>query len=49
LQIILAGHPELHDTLSLLTSAKLKQRVSMAYDLLPLDASETQGYIERVA
>jgi general secretion pathway protein A len=46
LQIILAGHPELHDKLSLLESAKLKQRVSISYNLLPLDDTETKEYIE---
>src|SRR5262249_996325 len=42
LQIILAGHPDLHDKLSLLESAKLKQRISISYNLLPLDDIETK-------
>jgi type II secretory pathway predicted ATPase ExeA len=47
LQIILAGHPELHEKLNLPESAKLKQRVSISYNLLPLDDTETKGYIEK--
>ena len=46
LQIILVGHPELHDKLNLSASIKLKQRVSMSYHLLPLDETETQEYID---
>ena len=47
LQIILAGHPELNENLNLPESAKLKQRVSISYNLLPLDDVETKGYIEK--
>jgi general secretion pathway protein A len=47
LQIILAGHPELNEKLNLPESAKLKQRVSISYNLLPLDGVETKGYIEK--
>jgi len=47
IQIILVGHPQLHDKLNLLEAAKLKQRISVVYNLLPLDAPETTAYIER--
>jgi type II secretory pathway predicted ATPase ExeA len=47
IQIILVGHLQLHDKLNLLESAKLKQRISVVYNLLPLDYTETKEYIER--
>ena len=45
IQIILVGHTQLHEKLNLLESAKLRQRVSVIYNLLPLDDTETTEYI----
>lgn len=45
IQIILVGHPELRDKLNPPKLAKFKQRIAVMYELLPLDAVETEGYI----
>lgn len=45
IQIILVGHPELRHKLNLLELAKLKQRIDVMYNLLPLNHDETAGYI----
>jgi type II secretory pathway predicted ATPase ExeA len=45
IQIVLVGGIELHDKLNLPEFAKLKQRIGVNYTLLPLNASETEGYI----
>jgi general secretion pathway protein A len=47
IQVILVGHPDLNEKLNMLESAKLRQRISISYHLLPLDYTETKGYIEK--
>lgn len=46
LQIILMGQPELHDTLSLPSLRQLNERITVRYDLKPLDCINVQKYIE---
>ena len=45
IQIILVGQPELRDRLTLPELEQLRQRVTVTYHIQPLDATETQGYI----
>jgi general secretion pathway protein A len=45
LQILLVGQPELRDTLSRPELTQFAQRVSVDFNLRPLDARETQAYI----
>ena len=45
IQIVLVGGVELHDKLNLPEFAKLKRRIGVSYTLLPLNAAETEGYI----
>ena len=47
LQILLVGQPELDDVLDSPALRQLKQRVAHRAHLLPLDATETKGYIEQ--
>ncbi len=47
LQILLVGQPELDDKLDSPNLRQLKQRVAHRAQLVPLDALETEGYIER--
>jgi hypothetical protein len=47
LQIILAGHLELEDTLALPELARLRQCIGLHCCLLPMNYDETQCYIER--
>lgn len=47
LQILLVGQPELNDKLDSLDLRQLKQRIAVRYDISPLDADETAGYIWR--
>ena len=46
LQSFLVGQPELRDLMQSPQMQQLRQRVIASYHLGPLDASETQGYIE---
>ena len=46
LLIILAGQPELQDTLNLPELKQFVQRISVDYHLGPLDQQDTRGYIE---
>jgi general secretion pathway protein A len=45
IQIILVGQPELRQKLELRQLQQLRQRVTVSYHLLPLDADETARYI----
>jgi len=45
IQIILIGQPELRDTLALPQLEQLRQRITVSYHLLPLDAEETANYV----
>jgi general secretion pathway protein A len=47
LQIILAGHLELEDTLTLPELTRLRQCIGLRCRLLPMNYDETQCYIER--
>lgn len=47
LQILLVGQPELDDKLDSSALRQLKQRIAHRTRLVPLDANETSGYIER--
>jgi general secretion pathway protein A len=47
LQIILAGQPQLENILKLPWLTQLMQRISLRCRLLPLNYSETKGYIEK--
>jgi len=47
LQILLVGQPELDDKLDSVDLRQLKQRIALRAQLAPLDASETNGYIQR--
>jgi general secretion pathway protein A len=47
LQILLVGQPELDDKLDSVDLRQLKQRIALRSHLLPLDLTETRGYIER--
>src|SRR5277367_6826746 len=47
LQILLVGQPELDQKLDSVGLRQLKQRIALRAHLDPLDAEETQGYIER--
>jgi type II secretory pathway predicted ATPase ExeA len=47
LQIILAGQLPLEHTLELPAFTQLRQRIGLRYRLLPLNYSETKGYIEK--
>jgi general secretion pathway protein A len=47
LQILLVGQPELDDKLDSLDLRQVKQRVAHRARLVPLDANETKGYIEK--
>ena len=45
IQIIMIGQPELREKLSLPQLMQLRQRITVSYHLLPLDAEETANYI----
>ena len=45
IQIIMIGQPELREKLSLPQLQQLKQRITVSYHLQPLDADETEKYI----
>jgi general secretion pathway protein A len=47
LQIVLAGQPELDDKLDSLCLRQLKQRIALRAQLAPLDADETQKYVQK--
>jgi type II secretory pathway predicted ATPase ExeA len=47
LQIVLVGQPELEEKLDSVELRQLKQRIALRAQLGPLDAGETDGYIER--
>jgi len=47
LQILLVGQPELDDNLDSPNLRQLKQRIALRSHLLPLDATEANGYIQR--
>lgn len=47
LQILLVGQPELDEKLDSFQLRQLKQRIAFRCQLLPLNAEETTGYIER--
>ncbi|MBC8463607.1 MAG: AAA family ATPase [Deltaproteobacteria bacterium] len=46
LQIILVGQPELAEMLNTHELRQIGQRITLSYNLLPLSAKETKGYIE---
>ncbi len=46
LQIVLIGQPELHDLLSLPSLRQLNERITIRYDLKPLNRADVQKYIE---
>ena len=45
LQILLAGQPNLRDTIASVELEQFRQRVAVSYHLTPLDAPETAAYI----
>ncbi len=45
LQIILVGQPEIKSTLSLPMLRQLNERITVRYDLRPLSAGDSEGYI----
>jgi general secretion pathway protein A len=45
LQILLAGQPNLRDTIASAELEQFRQRVAVSYHLIPLDAPETAAYI----
>jgi putative secretion ATPase (PEP-CTERM system associated) len=45
IQIIMIGQPELREKLGLPQLEQLRQRITVSYHLLPLDADETANYI----
>ena len=45
LQIVLVGQPNLRDKLNLPELEQLRQRITVSYHLMPLDADETANYI----
>jgi putative secretion ATPase (PEP-CTERM system associated) len=45
IQIILIGQPELREKLSLPQLEQLRQRITVSYHLMPLDAEETANYV----
>jgi type II secretory pathway predicted ATPase ExeA len=45
IQIILIGQPELRDKLASAHLEQLRQRITVSYHLLPLDAEETANYV----
>jgi general secretion pathway protein A len=47
LQIILMGQPELNELLNRPQSLALKQRISLRYELNPLDEEDTKGYVKK--
>jgi general secretion pathway protein A len=47
LQILLVGQPELDDKLDSPDLRQLKQRVALRSHLVPLNSTETMGYIQR--
>ena len=46
IQIVLAGQPQLVDTLKRPALAQLRQRIAVLASLKPLDAAETAEYVE---
>jgi len=46
LQIVLMGQPELHELLALPSMRQLNERITVRYDLKPLDRANVQIYIE---
>lgn len=47
LQIVLVGQPELDDKLDSLGLRQLRQRIALRAQLTPLDADETEAYIDK--
>jgi putative secretion ATPase (PEP-CTERM system associated) len=45
LQIVLAGQPNLRDTIDSPVLEQLRQRITVNYHLTPLDAADTQAYV----
>jgi hypothetical protein len=45
LQVVLIGQPDLRDTLAAPALEQLRQRITVSYHLTPLDADETERYI----
>ena len=45
IQIIMVGQPELREKLRLPQLEQLRQRITVSYHLLPLDADETEHYV----
>lgn len=45
LQIVLAGQPNLRDTIARPELEQFRQRIAVSYHLMPLDASDTAAYI----
>jgi putative secretion ATPase (PEP-CTERM system associated) len=45
LQIVMVGQPNLRDTLATPSLEQLRQRISVSYHLPPLDANDTEAYI----
>jgi general secretion pathway protein A len=45
LQVVMVGQPNLRDTLASPELEQLRQRITVSYHLLPLDADETANYI----
>ncbi len=47
LQVVLAGQPELWDTLTLLEFRQLRQRISLYHSISPLNLRDTERYIKQ--
>ncbi len=47
LQVVLAGQPELWDTLALLEFRQLRQRISLYHSISPLNFEDTERYIKQ--
>ena len=45
IQLVLVGQPELNDKLKLINLRQLQQRIMVKYHIMPLEKSETKGYI----
>jgi len=46
LQIVLVGQPELREKLQLVSLRQIKQRISVAYHILPLGKNEIRDYVD---
>ena len=46
IQIVLIGQPELDKVLSQVELRQLRQRITISWELLPLNLEETRGYIQ---